>query len=100
MPYKPIDLARLRTLSLAERPSKVRVEDFARPARPEASFAEFFDSLRRILFGEDVRAVVEATCSRHVVARAGDRPCSSPGPSPKREFPSAGRSTRAMRIAR
>lgn len=67
--YKPVDLSRLRTVSLVERPSKVRVEDFARPARPAASFAEFFDSLPRILFGEDTRMVVDAIVRAHRAKR-------------------------------
>lgn len=65
MGYAPIDLSRLRTLSLAERPSKVRVDDFGRPARAGASFADFFGALPRILFGEDVRAVVDAIVRAH-----------------------------------
>ncbi len=58
--YRPVDLGRLRMLSLAERPSKVRIGDFGRPARAGARFADFFAALPRILFGEDVRAVVDA----------------------------------------
>lgn len=68
--YRPVDLSGLRTVGLAERPSKVRVEDFARPARAGASFAEFMAGLPRILFGEDVRAVVDAV----VRARRAGRP--------------------------
>ena len=60
MAYEPVDLGRLRTRSLADRPSKVRVEDFARPARAGASFAEFYAALPRVLAGQDVRAVVDA----------------------------------------
>lgn len=68
--YRPVDLSGLRTVGLAARPSKVRVEDFARPARAGASFAEFMAGLPRILFGEDVRAVVDAV----VRARRAGRP--------------------------
>lgn len=70
MGYEPVDLGRLRTRSLADRPSKVRVEDFARPARAGASFAEFYAALPRILAGQDVRAVVDAI----VGARRAGRP--------------------------
>lgn len=68
--YRPVDLGRLRMGSLAERPSKVRLEDFARPARPGAAFRDFFAALPRILAGQDVRAVVEAI----VRARRAGRP--------------------------
>lgn len=69
MGYAPIDLSRLRLRSLAERPSKVRTEDFARPARAGASFADFFGALPRILFGEDLRAVVAAIVAAHRAGR-------------------------------
>lgn len=68
--YRPIDLSEVRTRSLAARPSTVRVDDFARPARARATFAEFLGSLPRILGAEDVRAVVEAV----VAARRRGRP--------------------------
>ena len=60
MNYKPIDLSGLRTVSLAERPSKVRVEDLAHPARSGVPFSEFLTSLPNILFGQDLRAVIDA----------------------------------------
>jgi hypothetical protein len=65
MGYAPIDLSRLRTRSLAERPSKVRIADFGGAARAGASFADFFAALPRVLFGEDLRAVVEAIARAH-----------------------------------
>jgi hypothetical protein len=68
--YRPVDLSGLKTRSLAERPSKVRVADFAAPARAGASFADFLASLPKILAGEDVRAVVRAI----VRARQARRP--------------------------
>src|SRR5262245_26590767 len=60
MNYKPIELGGLWTVSLAKRPSIVRSKDFARPARSASSFAEFLASLPNILFGRDLRAVVDA----------------------------------------
>lgn len=68
--YRPIDLSGLRTRSLAGRPSKVSVDDFARPPRPGARFADFLASLPRILGAEDFRAVVEAV----VAAKRRGRP--------------------------
>jgi hypothetical protein len=43
--YQPIDLSALRLMSIAERQHKVRLEDLAVPAAPEANLAEFFESL-------------------------------------------------------
>jgi hypothetical protein len=67
--YRPIDLEGLRMRSLAERPSKVRVDDFARPARPGAAFRDFFAALPHILAGDDVRSVVEAIVRAHRARR-------------------------------
>jgi deoxyhypusine synthase len=66
----PLDRSRVRTVSAAERPSKVRAEDEARPHRAGAAFRDFLDGLPRILGGADLRAVVDAT----VEARRGGRP--------------------------
>jgi hypothetical protein len=57
-------------LGLAERPSKVRIADFARPARAGARFADFLAALPNILFGQELRAVIAAI----VDARRGGRP--------------------------
>jgi hypothetical protein len=43
--YQPIDMKALRLTSIADRQHKVRLEDLAVPAAPEANLAEFFDSL-------------------------------------------------------
>jgi hypothetical protein len=43
--YQPIDLSALRLMSIAARQHKVRLEDLAVPAAPEAGLAEFFESL-------------------------------------------------------
>jgi hypothetical protein len=67
--YRPVDLTGLRMRSLAERPSKVRVDDFARPAQPGATFREFFAALPKILAGDDVRAVVDAIVRAHRAKR-------------------------------
>jgi len=57
---EPLNFRGLSTYSLASRPSKVSVGQFAKPHRQGASFAEFFDSLPRILAAEDLRAVAHA----------------------------------------
>jgi hypothetical protein len=43
--YQPLDLTKLRRISIADRQHKVRLEDLAVPAKPEASAGEFFESL-------------------------------------------------------
>ena len=59
-PYEEFDLSGIATYPLAERPSKVRVEDFARPYRAGEGIAGLIDSLPAILAGADFRAVVRA----------------------------------------
>lgn len=56
-PFQPMDLARLRTVSLKSRGGKVKVEDFAKPYRPGV---ELLDTLPHILAADDFRAVVSA----------------------------------------
>jgi hypothetical protein len=43
--YQPIDLNALQLISIKERKHKVRLEDLALPAGPDAGLAEFFESL-------------------------------------------------------
>ncbi len=61
MPYPEIDLSRLTTQPIAERESKVRVEDFARiPEGGIPSVAGFLDALPGILAGNSLREAIEA----------------------------------------
>ncbi len=55
-----LSFEKIRTYPLAERSSKVTLRDSARPLARGASFAEFLDSLPRILAADDLRAVVQA----------------------------------------
>jgi len=59
-PYAEFDLSNVRTYPLKSRPSKARVEDFARPLRPGGSMTAFLDSLPNILAAADFKAVVRA----------------------------------------
>lgn len=59
-PVEPLSLDDLRTTSLADRPSKVQVEDFGRPWRVGASFSAFLESLPNILAAGDFRQAVGA----------------------------------------
>jgi hypothetical protein len=67
---EPVDLSRVRTIPLEVRPNKVALELFAKPAAKGQSFANFLESLPRIYFAEDLRAVVQAI----VTARRNGRP--------------------------
>ena len=73
---EPLDLKRLRTCRLADRPSLVSADQFGRVAPPGAAFGEWLDSLPSVLAGQRVRAVRDAICDahrhgRHVVAAMG-----------------------------
>lgn len=66
---QPVSFQGLHTYPLASRPSKVSIGQFGKAHRQGASFAEFFESLPRILAAEDLRFVVQAI----VEARANRR---------------------------
>ena len=66
LPYEEFDLSGVRTYPLHSRRSKARVEDFARPVPPQATFTEWLDALPAILAARDLRRVVDAI----VAARA------------------------------
>jgi hypothetical protein len=66
---KPISLAGVRTVSLAERESKITVEVVGRPWERGESFSEFLRRLPRILAGTDFMGVAEAIAE----ARRGTR---------------------------
>lgn len=59
-PLRPLDLSGLRTIPLADRGGKVRVEDFAKPHTPGAGLVPLLDSLPRILAADSLRLVIEA----------------------------------------
>src|SRR5579885_3409813 len=58
MRYRPLDVSRLQTTSLEERPSKVARTDSARSTRAGVSFVEWFDALPNILAGSSLRELV------------------------------------------
>lgn len=58
--FRQIDLSRVKTIPIAARKSKVTTKDFARLYNPHAqSFAQFIESLPRILVANDLRCVVD-----------------------------------------
>jgi hypothetical protein len=66
--YREVDLTNLRTCSIRERGSKVRVADFARMDAPPGDMSALLESLPRILAGNDLRQVVEEV-ARAALAR-------------------------------
>src|SRR5271169_5358638 len=57
---KPLSFEGLKTVPIAARGGKVRVEDFARPYRKGDGLGGWLESLPRILAGDSFRAVVDA----------------------------------------
>lgn len=57
------DLARVRTVPIAGRASKVSAEEFASPPAGDRSFRAFLDSLPRILVAKDFLRVADAVAS-------------------------------------
>ena len=69
------DLSRVRTVPIAQRPNKVRAEEFAAPPGADRSFGAFLRSLPAVLAARDFRrivdAIVQASGRRAVIAMAG-----------------------------
>ncbi|NIS30903.1 MAG: hypothetical protein GWO04_13600, partial [Actinobacteria bacterium] len=59
-PDEGIDVSRVRTVPVTERPNKVRAEDFARPPAAERSFRAFLDSLPDVLQARSFLAIADA----------------------------------------
>ncbi|HEY7425186.1 MAG TPA: hypothetical protein VH682_13225 [Gemmataceae bacterium] len=62
---KPFDLNGLKTYALESRPSKVFHEDLGQPVSPDATVAEWLDSLPRQLAGNALRRVRDHLCRAH-----------------------------------
>jgi hypothetical protein len=58
--YQPADLNKIKTYSAHERPTKVELSSFAKPAAKGASFTQFYDSLPRFLAADALRGSVDA----------------------------------------
>lgn len=67
---EPLSFQKLRTYPLANRPSKVHVSQFARPHNAGGSFADFLNSLPRILAADDLRQVRDAILSARASGKA------------------------------
>ncbi len=67
---KKIDTSKIKTSSLKNRQSKVRINDFAKPHSKGAAFRDFFSSLPDILAAKQLKEVAAAV----VQARKDERP--------------------------
>jgi hypothetical protein len=56
---EPLELTHVKTYPLASRPSKVNLNDFARPIVSEASVADFLTSLPNVLAVQSLRRIAE-----------------------------------------
>jgi len=70
MKFEPLDFSRIRSSSLADRPNKVGLADFAGVHEKGDSLADFLGRLPRFLAASDFRKVAEAMAS----AVQNDRP--------------------------
>jgi hypothetical protein len=59
-PPREVDLAAVKTVPVAERPNKVRAEEFASAPDKDRSFGAFLSSLPDVLKAQDFRKVVDA----------------------------------------
>lgn len=70
MKSQKIDLSRIKTVSLVNRPSKVKRSDFAGVLKKPVKFSAFIDSIPPILAGNNFKNLVKCILK----ARAGDKP--------------------------
>jgi hypothetical protein len=56
--FSEIDLDKVRTLSIRDRKSKVSVEEFGRPTEPDATVADWVDTLPDLLAARDFRELL------------------------------------------
>jgi hypothetical protein len=66
--FKPLDLSKIKTYSLADRPSKVDTSDFAKTGQKGASFKDFLNGLPNILAAGDLKSAIAA-----MAAAAGNK---------------------------
>jgi len=66
--FKPLDLSKIKTYSLADRPSKVDTSDFAKTGQKGASFKDFLNGLPNILAAADLKSAIAA-----MAAAAGNK---------------------------
>ena len=67
---KQLDISKVKTYSIKDRQSKVRISDFARPLNANATFEDFYNSLPGILKADDFKILVD----KIVMARQNKKP--------------------------
>ena len=67
---EPLSFQKLRTYPLANRPNKVHFEQFARPHKAGDSFADFLESLPRVLAAEDLLNIRDAILNARSARKA------------------------------
>ena len=63
--FNPIDLSRVKTHHLADRKSRVTVEEFGKPWQKGASYRNFLHNLPDILAGSQLKNVISAIVRAH-----------------------------------
>jgi len=63
--YQPLSFDKLNTYSLHDRPSKVTVEDFARPLAPGATISDLLEALPAQLMGKDFPELIRRLAAAH-----------------------------------
>ncbi len=63
--YDEVDLTKIRTYSIKDRPSKVEIAKFASPYKKGTTLSEFISSLPDILIGADFKALVRRIVEAH-----------------------------------
>ena len=56
---KPLELDKVKTYPLASRPSKVNLQDFAKPISGDATLNDYLASLPNVLGGQSIREIAE-----------------------------------------
>lgn len=67
---EPLSFQKLRTYPLASRPNKVHFKQFARPHKAGDSFADFLESLPRVLAAEDLLNIRDAILNARSARKA------------------------------
>jgi hypothetical protein len=57
--YRPLDKRKLKTISIKDRHSLVKLADFPKPSLPGADFRQFIDSLPPYLAAKDLRELID-----------------------------------------
>lgn len=61
-----MDLTKIKTYSLKDRPSKVGISDFSKEISAGETFRQFFDGLPQILAAKDLKEIVERVAVAHL----------------------------------